>query len=145
MLQEPEQKRVGQKFHWHRRFHNPALKERGQNSLMQIPFPGGRACGAIRYECAAEPLGMHNCHCRDCQSASGGFFGGTGGARRGVQTVARVTALLFGAALVVAIIVVVIQRLNGTKQTVLFAVWTGREVQVGGNSGRSGGAEGQAP
>ena len=41
---------------------------------MQIPFSGGCACGAIRYECTDKPLGMHNCHCRDCQRASGGPF-----------------------------------------------------------------------
>src|SRR6478672_9160057 len=39
-----------------------------------VPFTGGCACGAIRHECDAEPLGMHNCHCRDCQRASGGPF-----------------------------------------------------------------------
>jgi hypothetical protein len=39
---------------------------------MKIPFTGGCACGAIRYECTAEPLAMFQCHCRDCQRASGG-------------------------------------------------------------------------
>ena len=33
---------------------------------MAVPFTGGCACGAIRYECTAEPLYMGNCHCRDC-------------------------------------------------------------------------------
>lgn len=37
-------------------------------------FGGGCACGAIRYECTAEPLVMLNCHCRDCQQSSGGPF-----------------------------------------------------------------------
>jgi hypothetical protein len=32
---------------------------------------GGCACGAIRYECNANPILMFNCHCRDCQQASG--------------------------------------------------------------------------
>ena len=32
---------------------------------------GGCACGAIRYESAAEPVAMLNCHCRHCQQASG--------------------------------------------------------------------------
>lgn len=35
---------------------------------------GGCACGAIRYETAAEPLVMVNCHCRDCQRASGSGY-----------------------------------------------------------------------
>jgi hypothetical protein len=39
---------------------------------IKIPFQGGCACGAIRYECTAEPTSMFNCHCRDCQRASGG-------------------------------------------------------------------------
>ena len=39
---------------------------------MPSSFSGGCACGAIRYECSAEPLAMLNCHCRDCQRASGG-------------------------------------------------------------------------
>ena len=38
---------------------------------MAAPFTGGCACGAIRYECSAEPGLSMNCHCRDCQRASG--------------------------------------------------------------------------
>jgi hypothetical protein len=38
---------------------------------MKTPFSGGCACGAIRYECSAEPVMMFQCHCRDCQRASG--------------------------------------------------------------------------
>src|SRR5262245_36942106 len=49
------------------------------------------------------------------------------------------------ALVVIAILVAVIQRLNDAKQTMLFAVWTGGEVQVGGNSRRAASAEGQAP
>ena len=37
-------------------------------------FAGGCACGAIRYECSAEPVLSFNCHCRDCQRAGGGAF-----------------------------------------------------------------------
>jgi hypothetical protein len=41
---------------------------------MKIPFTGGCACGAIRYECTAEPIMMLKCHCRDCQRVTGGGF-----------------------------------------------------------------------
>lgn len=41
---------------------------------MATPFSGGCACGAIRYECSAEPLLSFNCHCRDCQRASGSAY-----------------------------------------------------------------------
>lgn len=39
-----------------------------------IPFTGGCACGAIRYETTAEPVLTLHCHCRDCQRSSGGPF-----------------------------------------------------------------------
>jgi len=41
---------------------------------MVAPFKGGCRCGAVRYEVSAEPLAVMNCHCRDCQYASGGGF-----------------------------------------------------------------------
>ena len=41
---------------------------------MPASFTGGCACGAIRYECNAEPTAMFNCHCRDCQRATGTAF-----------------------------------------------------------------------
>lgn len=46
-------------------------------SNITIPFGGGCACGAIRYECSAPPLRMVNCHCRDCQRASGSGYSAT--------------------------------------------------------------------
>ncbi|MDB6058622.1 MAG: Gfa-like protein [Verrucomicrobiales bacterium] len=39
---------------------------------MKLPITGGCACGAIRYQSTAEPVVMLQCHCRDCQRASGG-------------------------------------------------------------------------
>lgn len=41
---------------------------------MKLPYSGGCACGAIRYECTANPAFAWNCHCRDCQQASGGAY-----------------------------------------------------------------------
>jgi hypothetical protein len=41
---------------------------------MKIPFTGGCACRAIRYECTAAPIMMFKCHCRDCQHVTGGGF-----------------------------------------------------------------------
>ncbi len=41
---------------------------------MDLPFGGGCACGAIRYECAALPRYMGNCHCTDCQQATGSAY-----------------------------------------------------------------------
>lgn len=41
---------------------------------MATPFTGGCRCGAIRYECRAEPVMAGNCHCRDCQQVSGSAF-----------------------------------------------------------------------
>ncbi len=37
---------------------------------------GGCACGAIRYQTDADPIVMLNCHCRDCQRASGSAYAG---------------------------------------------------------------------
>ena len=45
---------------------------------MDVPFFGGCACGAVRYECSAAPVAMVNCHCRDCQRAGGTGFSSTG-------------------------------------------------------------------
>jgi hypothetical protein len=41
---------------------------------MPQKISGGCACGAIRYEWDADPLIMMNCHCRDCQKASGSAY-----------------------------------------------------------------------
>jgi hypothetical protein len=36
---------------------------------------GGCMCGAVRYECTADPMFMGNCHCRDCQQSGGAAYG----------------------------------------------------------------------
>ena len=41
---------------------------------MTQKLSGGCACGAIHYACNADPFVMFNCHCRDCQRASGGGY-----------------------------------------------------------------------
>lgn len=46
---------------------------------MSEGFEGGCACGNIRYKARLAPRYMGNCHCRDCQQATGsGFFSGVG-------------------------------------------------------------------
>jgi hypothetical protein len=37
-------------------------------------FSGSCQCGAVRYECAVEAVFTGNCHCRDCQKATGGAY-----------------------------------------------------------------------
>ena len=34
-------------------------------------YSGGCACGAVRYETAAEPIFQNHCQCRDCRKRSG--------------------------------------------------------------------------
>ena len=39
--------------------------------LPAFPVEGGCQCRAVRYQITAPPLGVYNCHCRDCQRSSG--------------------------------------------------------------------------
>jgi hypothetical protein len=39
--------------------------------LPQFPVGGGCQCGAVRFQLTAGPLGVYNCHCKDCQRTSG--------------------------------------------------------------------------
>lgn len=36
---------------------------------------GGCQCGEVRYECAARPVALFACHCRECQKQSASAFG----------------------------------------------------------------------
>jgi hypothetical protein len=38
---------------------------------MSAVLTGGCECGAIRYECSAEPIMAGHCHCRSCGKAGG--------------------------------------------------------------------------
>ncbi len=38
---------------------------------MNLPFQGGCLCGALRYECSAEPMVSGHCQCMDCRKDSG--------------------------------------------------------------------------
>ena len=35
---------------------------------------GGCLCGAVRYRLLEDPLGLHVCHCTDCQTITGSAF-----------------------------------------------------------------------
>lgn len=41
---------------------------------MGSEFSGACACGAVKYECSGVPIYMGNCHCRDCQRATGSAY-----------------------------------------------------------------------
>ncbi len=36
---------------------------------------GGCQCGAVRYECAGNPLALYACHCSECRKQSASAFG----------------------------------------------------------------------
>jgi hypothetical protein len=39
--------------------------------MMEAPFTGGCACGAVRYALPGQPVEQTHCQCRDCQRRSG--------------------------------------------------------------------------
>ena len=42
--------------------------------MVSLPLVGGCQCGALRYEIAAPPMTIYNCHCTNCQKISGSAF-----------------------------------------------------------------------
>lgn len=60
---------------------------------MSKPYTGGCACGALRYEIAAEPVFSNHCQCRDCQHKSGTGHGSymTFAGRSAVKLTGKVT------------------------------------------------------
>lgn len=63
--------------------------DRARIVTLRTPFQGGCCCGAIRYECSAAPLGMVNCHCRDCQLAGGSAYSPTVVVGRGAIAITK--------------------------------------------------------
>jgi hypothetical protein len=43
-------------------------------ALPAFPVEGGCLCGQARYRLSAPPLGVYNCHCKDCQRQSGAAY-----------------------------------------------------------------------
>jgi len=46
----------------------------GGTEAMGYPMEGGCFCGAVRYRLGSEPMIVHCCHCRNCQSQTGSAF-----------------------------------------------------------------------
>jgi len=41
---------------------------------MKLPQSGSCQCGQVRYSLTREPVGVHICHCTECQKQSGSAF-----------------------------------------------------------------------
>ena len=44
------------------------------SQLPTFPVEGGCVCGAVRYRLSGPPLGVYDCHCKDCQRSAGSAF-----------------------------------------------------------------------
>ena len=69
---------VGPRFRSHTPFvddHTLRSRELWEKVMSALQnFSGGCACGAVHYETTVDPVLMLNCHCRDCQQASGSAY-----------------------------------------------------------------------
>jgi hypothetical protein len=63
--------------------------------LPEFPVEGGCICGAVRYRVTAPPLGVYNCHCKDCQRSAGSAFSASMIVRRADFTVTAGETLIF--------------------------------------------------
>jgi hypothetical protein len=63
--------------------------------LPVFPIEGGCICGAVRYRVSAPPLGIYNCHCKDCQRQSGADHSASMMLRRSDFTIIAGETLVF--------------------------------------------------
>jgi hypothetical protein len=63
--------------------------------LPTFPVEGGCICGALRVRLAAPPLGIYNCHCKDCQRASGAAYSSSMIVRRADFSVLKGETLVY--------------------------------------------------
>jgi hypothetical protein len=52
----------------------PIEKSNKQENTMSNLITGSCLCGQVTYECEGEPEFTGNCHCRDCQKATGSAY-----------------------------------------------------------------------
>jgi hypothetical protein len=63
--------------------------------LPAFPVEGGCICGAVRYRLSASPLGIYNCHCKDCQRSAGSAFSSSMVVRREEFTIIAGETLVY--------------------------------------------------
>jgi hypothetical protein len=71
------------------------MGEEMADRLPSFPVEGGCLCGAIRFRLSAAPLGVYNCHCKDCQRTSGADYSASMIVRRADFTVLQGETIAF--------------------------------------------------